>query len=112
MGLTIFTTLFTRFSAQASASMTASISMLRPEVVQHVASTKMGLLARGVDGHAAELMTSASLHQKVVVQGLVVGFEKSFLFQAGLFLLVVPLLFFLRTSKRTTSPPEPIHIGE
>lgn len=112
VGLTIFTTLFTRFSAQASASMTASISMLRPEVVQHVASTKMGLLARGVDGQAAELMTSASLHQKVVVQGLVVGFEKIFLFQAGLFLLVVPLLFFLRTSKRTTSPPEPSHIGE
>lgn len=111
VGLTIFTTLFTRFSVQASSAMSSNVSILRPEVVQYVTQTKASLLARGLDGSAADALTYAALHMRVIRQGLVMGFDKSFLFQGGLFLLVVPLLFFLRTGKRR-APAEPIHIGE
>jgi DHA2 family multidrug resistance protein len=83
IGLSVFATLFTHYSTEATSAMATHITLLRPEVPADI-----------------------DLHQaagRVALQGTVVGFDKTFVLQCIACLVVLPLLFFLRV-KRTKTP--------
>jgi DHA2 family multidrug resistance protein len=84
VGLTIFATLFTRYAASARAGLADQVSALRPEL-----HTNLGAAATAV-----------------AREGAVIGFDRTFLLQALLFLFLLPLLYFLRTPRgpRTAAP--------
>jgi DHA2 family multidrug resistance protein len=104
VGLTIFANMFTTYAANASDSLRAHVTVLRPEVAQTVAAMKAGLLGRGLDPAAADAMTLAGLRGKVLVQGTVIGFDKAFLLQGIAFLAIIPILFFLRVDRSQPAP--------
>jgi DHA2 family multidrug resistance protein len=87
IGLSIFATLFQNFGARAQAALTAGITVLRPEVAAQVDA---GLTARAAYGRTA-------------LEGVVIGFDKMFLLQTIAFVVVLPLLVFLRV-QRTAAP--------
>jgi len=91
VGLTIFATLFTRYAATARAGLAAQVSILRPEV--------HGNLRGAVIAVARE--------------GTVIGFDRTFLLQAVMFLFLLPLLYFLRGSRAGGSAPPPaaVHVA-
>ncbi|MCA9677010.1 MAG: DHA2 family efflux MFS transporter permease subunit [Kofleriaceae bacterium] len=103
VGLTISTTVFTRYASEASSALAAQVSVLRPEVAERLAATKAGLMAHGFDAVQAGAIAIRSVQGKVAVQGLVIGFEKAFLVQGIAFLFVLPLLLFLKV-QRTAAP--------
>jgi DHA2 family multidrug resistance protein len=103
IGLSIFATLFTRYSAQATSALSTAVTPLRPEVATAVAAQQARLLATGVDLNTAAALTQRSLAGRAILQGTVLGFDKTFVLQTFAFLLVLPLLFFLRV-KRTGEP--------
>jgi len=84
IGLTIFATLLGNYSKAADAGVGAHVSLLRPELANIVASSEVVL--RGLAGRVAR-------------QGAVLAYEKIFLLQAVTFIVVLPLLFFLRQPK-------------
>jgi DHA2 family multidrug resistance protein len=90
VGLTVFTTFFTRYTAQASDALRDHVTYLRPELA-HLAT--------------ADRMQIAAMRARVMVQGTVLGFEKAFLVQGAVFLLVIPILFFLRVDRTQPSAP-------
>jgi DHA2 family multidrug resistance protein len=100
IGLTIFASLFTTYANQARAALTPAVTLLRPEVAERFAQTKGQLIAMGTDPALASTMAARVFAGKAAVQGTVLGFERVFLLQAVAFLVVVPLLFFLRVGKR------------
>jgi DHA2 family multidrug resistance protein len=110
IGLTMLTTVFGRYAVEASAALSDNVSILRPEVVSQVAQMRGGLIARGLDGGSADILVAASLRGKVAIQGLAVAFDKTFILQCALFVLVLPLLFFLRTGPRTAAPVAQVHL--
>jgi MFS transporter, DHA2 family, multidrug resistance protein len=77
IGLSVFATLFTQYGAEAQAGLATHVTVLRPEVA--------------VDLHQAA--------GRVALQGTVIGFDKTFVLQAIAFLVVLPLLFFLRVKR-------------
>jgi MFS transporter, DHA2 family, multidrug resistance protein len=103
IGLSIFATLFTRFSQEASAGLASNISILRPEVAIEVANSKAAMLARGFPSDLATALTYKSFAGRAAVQGTVIGFDKTFILQMIAFIVVLPLLFFLKV-KRSETP--------
>jgi DHA2 family multidrug resistance protein len=103
IGLSIFATLFTRFSAQAAAGLASNVTLLRPEVAAQAFMTKASLIARGFSPDIAGVMTQKMFAGRAVLQGTVIGFDKTFVLQTIAFVVVLPLLLFLRV-KRTEAP--------
>jgi DHA2 family multidrug resistance protein len=100
-GLSIFASLLTSYSKQATASVSWHVTALRPEVSARLAQMAAGLQARGLDPASAKEAALRMMNGLVSRQGLVLGFEKTFFVQAAAFLAVLPLLYFLRVGKRT-----------
>jgi len=88
IGLSISATLFTQFATTASAGLAPSVTLLRPEIAAAVDSG--WLTPRAAFGRAA-------------LQGVVIGFDKTFILQTIAFVIVLPLLVFLRV-KRAGKP--------
>jgi DHA2 family multidrug resistance protein len=99
VGLTVFATLFTTFSTRARAGLAASVTALRPEVADRLAGLHGQLAARGASASQAARGALDGVAGALARQGAVLGFDRTCLFQAMTFLLVLPLLFFLRTPR-------------
>ncbi len=102
IGLSIFATLFTRFSTEASAGLSKSVTALRPEVAAQALAFKTQLLARGFTPEIAAALTQKSFAGRALLQGTVIGFDKTFILQTIAFVVVLPLLMFLRVPRSET----------
>jgi DHA2 family multidrug resistance protein len=109
VGLAIFATLLTRSGSIARSSLLAHVTEVRPEVTGRIAQITAGLGARGLDHASAQTGAMKALSGVVFGQGMTLAFERTF-FQAGVvFLLVLPLLYFLRIT-RSQKPSGPVHL--
>jgi MFS transporter, DHA2 family, multidrug resistance protein len=106
IGLSIFANLFTTYSRDAAAGLTQNLSVLRPEVAVQAASMQAGFVMRGMTGDMAHAMAERALAGRALLQGTVIGFDKTFILQTIAFIVVIPLLLFLRV-KRSPPPPAP-----
>jgi DHA2 family multidrug resistance protein len=99
IGLAIFATLLNSYQVHASASLSANLSITRPEVQQRVMMIQRGLAARGMDAVTARAASFRAMAGTVYRQAAVLAFDKIFLLAGILFLLVLPLLIFLKVSR-------------
>jgi DHA2 family multidrug resistance protein len=102
-GLSIFATLLTNFSKRATAAVSWNVTDLRADVVARLGQMGAALQARGLDPVSAKAAAMRMLAGSVSRQGMVLGFEKTFLVQGVAFLVVLPLLFFLRVGGAKTN---------
>jgi DHA2 family multidrug resistance protein len=102
IGLSIFANLFSSYSSRASAGLAQNVSLLRPEVAAQAASIKASMLAHGLSPDVAGAMTQQAIAGRVLTQGTVLGFDKTFILQAIAFIVVIPLLLFLRVKRTET----------
>jgi DHA2 family multidrug resistance protein len=105
LGLAIFATLIPRFTAQAMASIGAHVTLSRPEVAARAAAMTQSFQMHGRDYDAATRTTDAILDGMVARQASVLMFEKLFLLSGILFLLVLPLLIFLKSPDHDEKSP-------
>jgi DHA2 family multidrug resistance protein len=103
-GLSIFASLLTSYSKQATAAVSWHVTALRPEVTTRLGQMASGLQSRGMDASSAKEAALRMMSGAVSRQGLVLGFEKTFFVQAAAFLAVLPLLYFLRVGPRNPAP--------
>jgi DHA2 family multidrug resistance protein len=99
-GLTIFATLLTDFTKRATAAVSWNVTNLRPDVLERIDAIAGGLRAHGVSPSAARGGAIAMVAREVGLQGAVLAFEKTFLLQGVAFLVVLPLLYFLRVGPK------------
>ena len=103
IGLSIFANMFTSFSTQATTGLKGGVTMLRPEVMQMVSASARGLMARGFSSETAIALAQRGIAGRTQLQGTVIGFDKTFVVQTIAFIVVIPLLVFLRV-KREAGP--------
>ncbi|MBX3161173.1 MAG: DHA2 family efflux MFS transporter permease subunit [Deltaproteobacteria bacterium] len=106
IGLSIFATLFSRYSAQATAGIASSVTLLRPEVAADAAAAKAAFVARGMPADVAHALMQKSFAGRAALQGTVIGFDKTFILQTITFFVVLPLLLFLRVRRAD----QPAHV--
>jgi MFS transporter, DHA2 family, multidrug resistance protein len=113
IGLAIFATLLSRSQTTARAGLIAHLDAGNPMLLGRIASSERTLVGRGgLDMATARTSAHAMLEFMVDRQAAVLSFEKMFLLAGLLFLLVLPLLLFLRAPKdeKTTTKGEKIDV--
>ena len=110
IGLAMFATLLSRYGTQATAALSVHLTPTRPEVMERLAQLRGGFMARGMDFTAAQETALRMLSGLTARQGMVLAFDKLFLLAALLFLLVMPLVLFLKAPPRSDGPQETPHI--
>jgi DHA2 family multidrug resistance protein len=97
IGLAVFATTLGRYTTQATASLSSALSVTRPEVTQRLSMMQGGMMARGMDAVSAQLTALKMLSFTVMRQASVMAFDRIFLLAGLLFMLILPLLLFLKT---------------
>jgi DHA2 family multidrug resistance protein len=108
IGLAVFATLMGRYITGAKASIAAHVTAGRPEVMARLGLISRALMARGLDAGNAQIAAKRLLGGLVTQQATVLTFEKLFLLSGILFLLVLPLLFFLKANG--AGPKVDVHV--
>ncbi|MCP3161470.1 DHA2 family efflux MFS transporter permease subunit [Myxococcus qinghaiensis] len=110
MGLAIFTTLLSRYSVQAKASIAAHLNPERLEVAGRIAATEQGLMRRGLDQAGAHLASLQMLAGSATRQATVLAFDKLFVLAALMFVVVLPLVYFLKAAPSGGGSHEKPHL--
>jgi DHA2 family multidrug resistance protein len=104
IGLAIFANLFTTYGRTAAAGLAQNVNVLRPEVLPQAMATRAFFMAHGIAPDAATALTQQSLAGRTLMQGTVIGFDKTFILQTIAFVIVIPLLLFLRVKRAPATP--------
>ncbi|MFT3914800.1 MAG: DHA2 family efflux MFS transporter permease subunit [Anaeromyxobacteraceae bacterium] len=106
MGLAIFATLLSRHGSEARHALAGHLTLDRPEVVDRLQALAGGFAARGFDPVAARDAALRALDGLLTRQAMVIAFDRVLLLTGILFLLILPLLFFLKVKRApATQPP-------
>ncbi|WP_375773017.1 DHA2 family efflux MFS transporter permease subunit [Archangium gephyra] len=106
VGLALFATLMTRYTAQAQVGLSAQVFAERPELSAWLTSATGGLVAGGVEGYEATEAGLRLLSATLQRQAALLAFNRLFALSALLFALALPLLAFLWVSPRQKPRPE------
>jgi DHA2 family multidrug resistance protein len=110
LGLAIFASLIPRFTKHASMSIGAHLTPGRLAVSERLAGMERFLEGRGIAPSGADSGAARLLAGIVTRQATVLTFERLFLLSGILFLLVLPLLFFLKAPTGGSSAPVDAHV--
>ncbi|MFO0729155.1 MAG: DHA2 family efflux MFS transporter permease subunit [Myxococcota bacterium] len=99
IGIAAFATTLGRYGVIAKDGLRPLINGTRPEVVQRLARTEGGLMARGLDAAHAHAMALRGLSGLITREGMVLAFEKLFVLGGLMFLVTLPLLAMLKKPK-------------
>jgi MFS transporter, DHA2 family, multidrug resistance protein len=103
IGLAVGATLITRYGAQARAALLSHVTTADPAAVARLRQATGGFTARGYDALTAHGLALRSLDGVVDRQATLLAFDHVFLIAGVAFLLVLPLLAFLKTPEQTAS---------
>ena len=98
IGLAAFASLIPRFEQAARLGLVSHLSATRPEVIARLARISGALEARGYSVENAQRAAERMLSGLVQRQASVLSFEKLFLLAGIVFLVVLPLLTFLKSN--------------
>ena len=111
VGLAVFATLLSRYVTVAKAGLAPHLTPGNATLLQRMAALKYMLVGKGFDPASAELMSRQMLVGGVMQQATVLSFEKVFLLAGILFMLVLPLLAFLKAPDfAQATPHEAAHV--
>jgi DHA2 family multidrug resistance protein len=111
IGLAVGATLLTRYGDQARAALIAHVTPSNGAALARVAQTTAGFMARGLDPITARDMALRAIDGAVERQATLLAFDRVFIMAGIAFLIVLPLLLFLKTPE--TNEPAPkvdVHI--
>ena len=96
IGLAVFATLMSRWATTARGSMLANVTMDRGAVRGRLAGMQALFAGRGFSAPDARRMATQLMDLQIHRQALMLSFERLFYLSGILFLLVLPLVFFLK----------------
>jgi DHA2 family multidrug resistance protein len=111
IGLAVFATLLTRAGTIARNGLIAHVTDVRGVVAGRLAQITAGLGARGLDHASAQSGAYKALAGLVFGQSMTIAFERTFFLAGVVFLVVLPLLYFLRITRRGGSSEQARHGG-
>ncbi len=99
IGVAVFATLLSRYAVHARAAIAAHLTPERPEVLQRLSQMQAFFASHGYDLASAKSAALKALAGAATKQSMVLSFEKVFYLCGIVFLLVLPLLFFLKANR-------------
>ncbi len=106
VGLAVFATLLTRYADVAQSSLASHVTETRPAVLGYMHNVQRVMRMRGMDPDSAAVAARGALGFTISRQAMVLAFEKVFLLAGIMFLLVLPILLFLKEARSKTPAPK------
>ncbi len=110
LGLAAFASLIPRYTKQATTAISAHVESGRPEVLDRLALISNTLISRGYDAVSAKMAAGRVLGGAIARQATVITFERLFFLSGVLFLLVLPLLIFLKSPDHKNAVKVDVHV--
>jgi DHA2 family multidrug resistance protein len=110
LGLAAFASLIPRYQKEVTTALVAHLAPGRVEVMGRLGMIARALSAHGVDPTSARSGALRVLYGIVAREAMVVTFERLFLLSGVAFLVVMPILVFLRAPDLTATPVEHVHV--
>jgi MFS transporter, DHA2 family, multidrug resistance protein len=111
LGLAVAATMISRFKAESRSALVSHLTGTDPSTTARLDQMSAALAARGIDATHAREIALRALDGIVSQQSTLLAYERMFLVAGLLFLLVLPLLAFLRTPKAEEAEAKaPVHI--
>lgn len=113
IGLAIGATMLSRFGAQVRSALLAHLTGADSAAMDRIRQITSGFIARGYDAMTSRQMAYRALDGTVQVQSNLIAFERVFLGAGVCFMLVLPLLIFLKTPEEASKPGgkgEAVHV--
>jgi MFS transporter, DHA2 family, multidrug resistance protein len=104
IGLAIAATLLSRFSQSARTALVAHVTGSDAAATDRLRQTAAGLMARGMDAMSARNLAMRAIDGTIAIQSQLLAFERVFLLAGVTFMLVLPLLLFLKTPEEMGAP--------
>jgi DHA2 family multidrug resistance protein len=105
IGLAVFVTLLSRYMDVARTSVSSHVTSVSPAVFERLAMLRGGFIAKGFDPYQANQSALSALDFGIRTQASVIAFDKIFILAGILFLIVLPLLLFLRIERKAKGAP-------
>lgn len=112
IGLAVFATMLSRNGVMARAAVGEHLQMTDAAVNARLNLIAGGLASRGMDPGSAQAAAMRMMGGLVARQGMVIAFERLFMLAGLCFLVVLPLVFFLRRpgTVPAATPPAEVHV--
>jgi len=110
VGIAIFASFIDNYAKLARGGIDAQMTLTRPEVWSRMQMLEGAFRARGLDAGAAHDAAMRAMTGTVMQQSVVLGFERIFIVAGALFLLVIPMLIFLKAPARPAGPKPDVHV--
>jgi MFS transporter, DHA2 family, multidrug resistance protein len=105
VGLAVGATLLTRYGASARGSLVAHVTPANPAAVARLQGLTAMFEGRGLDATGAHDTAMRAMDGVVTQQATLLAFDRVFLLAGIAFLVVLPLLFFLKTPEAKKDQP-------
>jgi DHA2 family multidrug resistance protein len=111
IGLAIAATMLTRFSSQSRAALIAHVTPTNPAAAERLSALTRGFASHGL-GATAHDMAIRAMDGLVMRQSTLLAYNRVFLFAGASFMLVLPLLYFLKVPDvpKSDAPKPDVHI--
>ncbi len=109
LGLAVFASLIPRFSKHAATAIGSHLSPGNPALYQRLGAMRQAFEAHGLDPVAADAAARGALVGAIGRQATVITFDRLFLLSGVLFMLVLPVLVFLKSPDHEAPKPVQAH---
>jgi len=109
LGLAVFASLIPRFSKYGVSSIGAHLTPGNPQLYQRLGGMRQAFETHGLDPAAADAAAHGALAGAIARQATVLTFDRLFLLSGLLFMMVLPVLYFLKSPDHEAPKPVQVH---
>lgn len=108
-GIAIITTFITRFSQEHRVNLVSKLDITKVEVQDRIKMLQQGFMSKGFSANEALAKTYEVLNFTVTKQSTVMSYMDIFMYLGVMFLLCIPIVFFIKRGKNKINPADAMH---
>ena len=108
-GIALITTFITRFSQKHRVDLISHLDASKFEVQQRVHQLQQGFMAKGFSANESLAKAYQVIDYSVMKQSTVLAYMDIFLYLGVMFLICIPIIFFIKRGKNKINPADAMH---
>ena len=108
-GIALITTFITRFSQEHRVNLIAHLDITKVELQTRIQQLKAGFMSKGFTPNEALAKAYQVLDFTITKQSTVMSYMDIFMYLGIMFLLCIPIIFFIKKSKNIVNPADAMH---
>ncbi|RZK09682.1 MAG: MFS transporter, partial [Flavobacterium sp.] len=108
-GIAIITTFITRFTQEHRVNLNSHLNVTSLEVQQRIQQLQQGFMSKGFSSNEALGKAYQVMDLTILQQSTVMSYMDIFMYLGVMFLLCIPIIFFIKRGKNKINPADAMH---